>query len=185
MISFRYAITTDAEALLTVRRAAVLNSGEDHYTPEELEAWAPDVNNESIEAEAEALKNPDRITIVAVDNCAGQDYSLNSEGIDLCVNSAESTGPSVIIGLCTIGIEEGLLKQCYVLPEYRGEGVAAGLVRQAEITASDRGLKSLKLSSSLIALGFYKKMGYTAQESYHYDLGNGLTMECVMMSKEI
>ena len=178
MISFRYAIPSDAGMLLKTRREAVLNSGGGHYSQKQLEAWAPAVDEAAIEAESKAIDNRDRITIIAEADNNASNNSLNLE-ID------GSACRRKIIGLCTIGISEGLLKQCYILPEYRGKGIAAELVRKAEEIAGKKGIGMLKLSSSLIALGFYKKLGYTEDERYFYDLGKGLSMECVMMSKEL
>jgi len=94
---------------------------------------------------------------------------------------AEAEGK--IIGICTVGISEGLLKQCYVLPEYNGLGIARELVKRIEAISQENGLKSLQLSSSLIALEFYKKQGYSELNSYDYELENGLKMPCVMMEK--
>ena len=161
MINYRIATGCDAENLLRTRHDAVVNHKTDQYSNDLLNAWAPQVNEESIRTEAEALKNPDRITIAAEDKDA----------------------QSKMVGLCTIGISEGLLKQCYVLPEYNGKGIARELVRQAENMAREKGLKSLKLSSSLIALNFYKKQGYKELNSYNYELDNGLQMPCIMMEK--
>jgi len=163
MINYRLATDSDAENLLKTRRNAVVNHKTNQYSDIILNAWAPKINEETIGKEAEALKNPDRITIVAEDDDA----------------------QSAMVGLCTIGISEGLLKQCYVLPEYNGRGIARELVNQVEKTAREKGLKSLKLSSSLIALNFYKKMGYKELNSYNYELENELQMPCVMMEKEM
>ena len=163
MINYRQATSSDAENLLKTRHDAVVNHKTDQYTAGLLNAWAPKVNEESIRMEAEALKNPDRMTLIAEDEDA----------------------QSKPVGLCTIGFSEGLLKQCYVLPEYNGKGIARELVRQVETTAKEKGLKSLKLSSSLIALNFYKKQGYKELNSYNYELDNGLQMPCIMMEKEL
>ena len=163
MISFRTAAGSDAESLLKTRRNAVVNYKTEQYSDVLLNAWAPKINEETICKEAEALKNPDRITIVAEDEEA----------------------QSKLVGLCTIGISEGLLKQCYVLPEYSHRGIARELVNQVEKIAKEKGLKSLKLSSTLIALNFYKKQGYKELNAYNYELENGLQMPCIMMEKEL
>ena len=186
MISIRYAIAADAKILLTIRRAAVLSCGNEHYSPEQLMAWAPIVNEATIKTEAEALNNRDRVTIIAVIDGSELDYSLNLANDTLSVEkTAQRSVTSKIVGLCTIGLSEALLKQCYVLPQYRGMGIAKGLVRTVESIAQSEGISSLKLSSSLIALNFYEKLGYRAIERYHYDLEGGLVMECVMMYKNI
>ena len=159
-ITYRTAQSRDAQALLQTRRSAVLCNHTDKYPRAILEAWAPVVDAATIHTESEALKDADRITLLA-----------QSE--------------QKIVGFCTLGLSEGLLKQCYVLPEYAGMGIARELVKQIETIAQDRGKKSLQLSSSLIALDFYKKQGYLERNHYYYDLGNGLQMLCVMMEKRL
>ena len=158
MITYRIALSHDAQALLQTRRHAVLSNRVKVYSRPVLEAWAPKVDAASIERESQALIDPDRITLVA-----------------------EIGGK--MIGLCTIGICEGLLKQCYVLPKYRGLGVARELVARIESIAQQKGLASLQLSSSLIALDFYKKQGYHTRNRYEYPLEDGLFISCVMMEK--
>lgn len=158
MVSYRIAVSSDAETLLRTRRSAVLFNSAEKYSRAILEAWSPKIDAETIQNETEAIKNPDRITLVA-----------------------ETEGN--VVGLCTIGISEGLLKQCYVLTEYNGMGIARELVKRIEIIAKEKGLMSLRLSSSLIALDFYKKQGYHELNSYNYELGNSLQMPCVMMEK--
>ena len=156
--SYRIATCADAEQLLRTRQQAVLTDTSGLYADALLRSWAPVITKETIAAEAAALENADRVTIVAEERAQ-------------------------IIGLCTLGISEALLKQCYVLPEYHGRGIARELVRQIETIAKNRGIVSLQLSSSLLALNFYKKQGYNQLNSYDYDLGNGLQMPCVMMEK--
>ena len=157
-ITYRSAQSPDAEALLQTRRSVVLCSNTEKYPRVILEAWAPLINPVTIQKEAEALKDSDRITIVAQ---SGQQ----------------------IVGLCTLGVSEGLLKQCYVLSEFAGMGIATKLVQQIETIAKNRGIQLLKLSSSLIALDFYRKQGYTELNRYYYELDHGLQMLCVMMEK--
>jgi N-acetylglutamate synthase-like GNAT family acetyltransferase len=160
MLSYRIAVSSDAEALLQTRRSTVVNNMAGKYPRVVLEAWAPIIDSETIAKETEAIKKSERISLIA-----------------------ESDGK--MVGLCTINTAEGLLQQCYVLPEYTGRGIAAELVKRIEIIAQEKGLSSLRLSSSLIALNFYKKQGYHELNSYDYDLGNGLQMQCVMMEKEL
>ena len=160
MITYRKAFSVDAQALLQTRRDAVLCRPTEKYSRTILEAWAPVIDQATICLETEKLADPDRITIVAEDQ-------------------------GKVVGLCTLGVSEGLLKQCYVLPEYGGMGIARELVKQIEIIAKELGLKSLTLSSSLLAFDFYKKQGYVELNHYHYELNNGLQMPCVMMEKNL
>ena len=160
MITYRKALPSDALALLETRRNAVLRSATQAYPRPVLEAWAPAINDETIRQEAERLSCQDRVTIVA-----------------------EADGN--MVGLGTVNITEGLLQQCYVLPEFRRLGIARELVKQIETIAKEHGLQLLKLSSSLVAMEFYRGEGYAQLNSYHYDLGNGLEMLCVMMEKKL
>jgi len=66
---------------------------------------------------------------------------------------------------------------------YNGRGIARELVERVENMAKEKGLQSLKLSSSLIALNFYKKQGYKELNSYNYELESGMQMPCIMMEK--
>ncbi|MCL1974144.1 MAG: GNAT family N-acetyltransferase [Bacteroidetes bacterium] len=158
MITYRTALSRDAQALLQTRRQAALCNHSEVYSRAVLEAWAPKVDAKTICTESQALNDPDRITLVA-----------------------ETDGK--MVGLCTIGVSESLLKQCYVLPEYRGMGIARELVARIESIAKEKGLSSLTLSSSLIALDFYKKQGYHTLHAYEYPLEQGLFISCVMMEK--
>jgi GNAT superfamily N-acetyltransferase len=168
MITYRTANLTDAEQLLRTRRTTVVNNRAGIYSDEILHAWAPEITEERIAAEAKALENPNRVTVLAEDVICEQD---NPHTI------------SQIIALCTVDVSKGLLQQCYVLPQYNGLGIAGELVKRVETIAKEYGLRSLQLSSSLIALEFYTKQGYTKLNSYLYDLDNGLHMPCVMMEK--
>ena len=158
MIQYRIAQPSDALALLQTRRKTVLDNQLGLYPPAVLQAWAPQITTETIGAEVAALQGDDRLSIVA-----------------------EEEGR--MLGFCSLGLSEGLLKQCYVLSECQGQGLAKHLVKMAEEEAVARGITCLRLSASLIALGFYERMGYQKMYDYLYELGPGLSMPCVMMEK--
>jgi Acetyltransferases len=160
MIQYRIALFSDAPTLLQTRRQAVMGNHLGLYSEEVLQAWAPQLNPESIAAEEALLQGGDRLTIVAED--AGS-----------------------MVGLCSLGLSEGLIKQCYVLSEHQGQGIAKRLMEMAEAEAAARGISCLRLSASLIALGFYEKMDYRKMYDYLYELGPGLFMPCVMMEKAL
>jgi len=186
MMFYRYATTADAEVLLKIRRAAVLGCGNEHYSTEQLMAWAPKIDVATIKVETEQLNSRDRVTIIAAFDSNDPNYSLNLANDNFFNEKTTQRDLALaLVGLCTIGLSEGLLKQCYILPQYRGMGIAKEMVRAVEDIAREKGLNILKLSSSLIAFRFYEKMGYRTLERYDYDLGNGLVMKCVMMYKNI
>ena len=160
MIQYRIAQPTDALALLQTRRKAVLSNHSGLYPEAVLQAWAPQITAETVAAETAALQGADRLSLVAEDG-------------------------GLMLGFCSLGLLEGLLKQCYVLSEHQGRGIAKCLVEMAEAEAKARGIERLRLSSSLIALGFYERMAYQKMYDYLYELGPELSMPCVMMEKEL
>ena len=160
MIQYRIALVSDAPSLLQTRRQAVLGNHLGLYSEEVLQAWAPQISTESIVAEQALLQGGDRLTIVAED--AGN-----------------------MVGLCSLGLSEGLIKQCYVLSNCQGRGIAKRLMEMAEAEAAAKGIPCLRLSASLIALGFYERIGYRKMYDYLYELGPGLSMPCVMMEKDL
>lgn len=160
IIHCRIAVGNDSENLLRVRRESVLTSGRGIYPEDVLQSWAPVVDEDSIREQRLLLDDPDRITLIALIQ-------------------------EKIAGLTTLGISEALVKQCYVLPEFQGKGIAALLMRKIEEIALENGIKTLKLSSSLIALPFYEKNGYKKLNEYEYTLFNNLKMKCFMMEKII
>lgn len=160
MISYRKAIVDDAESLLNVRYISAMAIGEGFYDQEIIENWAPKVDAKSIIQEKINLSEPDRHTIIAHDN-------------------------EEIIGLCTLDTKEALIKQCYILPTYRKQGIAAQLMNKAEQIAKEKNIKNLKLSSTLMAKQFYNTIGYHDLYEYDYELPNRLTMKCIIMEKQI
>ncbi|WP_028647775.1 GNAT family N-acetyltransferase [Nocardiopsis sp. CNT312] len=65
----------------------------------------------------------------------------------------------------------GLLGRMAVLPERRGGGIGAALVRAVEERARERGLTSVELHAQTHALGFYERLGYTAHGEEFLDAG--------------
>lgn len=160
MISFRKAVVDDAESLLSVRHRSAMAIGEGFYDPVVIEAWAPKVDSESVAKERVNLVEPCRHTIIA-----------------------QKDGE--IIGLCTLDTREALIKQCYVLPDYRNLGIAAQLMNKAEQLAKDENIESLRLSSTLMAKKFYNTVGYHDLYEYDYELNDSLSMRCIIMEKKL
>jgi putative acetyltransferase len=60
----------------------------------------------------------------------------------------------------TVSLGDGRLRAMYVDPERQGSGLGRRLVEHLEAHARSLGHLELKLSSSLTARGFYRKVGY-------------------------
>ncbi|MFC3998618.1 GNAT family N-acetyltransferase [Nocardiopsis sediminis] len=65
----------------------------------------------------------------------------------------------------------GVLGRLAVLPQARGTGSGAALVRAIEERARVRGLKAMELHAQTHALAFYEKLGYQAYGDEFLDAG--------------
>ena len=75
-----------------------------------------------------------------------------------------------------------MLKRNDVLPEYRKQGLGRLVVTEAEKWARELGCKKAVLDSRDVAVGFYEKLGYTAD---HSRIVHGWTFTCVHMEKSL
>lgn len=67
-----------------------------------------------------------------------------------------------------------------VLPEYRKQGLGRLVVTEAEKWAKELGCRKAVLDSRDVAVGFYEKLGYTADYSRKVQ---GWTFNCIHMEK--
>ncbi|MFD0775408.1 GNAT family N-acetyltransferase [Streptomonospora algeriensis] len=74
-------------------------------------------------------------------------------------------------GRLVTGRERGVLGRLAVLPEARGTGTGAALVRAVEERARKLGLGEIELHAQTRALGFYERLGYTARGEEFLDAG--------------
>ncbi|MGH3343134.1 MAG: GNAT family N-acetyltransferase [Carbonactinosporaceae bacterium] len=65
----------------------------------------------------------------------------------------------------------GVLGRLAVLPQERGAGLGAEIVRTLEYVAWLKGLVSVALSAQTHAMGFYERFGYTAYGTEFDDAG--------------
>jgi GNAT superfamily N-acetyltransferase len=65
--------------------------------------------------------------------------------------------------LCgTAGLNGDAVKGVFVAPDMHGRGVGGALLREIERLANRRNLDELRLQSSITAVGFYQRHGFTA-----------------------
>ncbi|MDT0330449.1 GNAT family N-acetyltransferase [Nocardiopsis lambiniae] len=79
--------------------------------------------------------------------------------------------PAGTVRLVDQGDGTGLLGRMAVLPERRGAGLGAALVRAVEDRARARGLRAVELHAQTHALGFYERLGYAAHGEEFLDAG--------------
>lgn len=81
-------------------------------------------------------------------------------------------------GLRTLDERHGEIKRMYVVPERRGTGAAAAILRHLEIEARSRGWDRLVLETGdeqPDAMRFYEREGYTAIPNFGYYVGSELS----------
>lgn len=69
-----------------------------------------------------------------------------------------------------------------VLPEYRGKGLGARVMREAEQWARELGFEGADIDSRINAVGFYEKLGYTVVDDTVRKSG---TFDCIHMQKPL
>lgn len=79
-----------------------------------------------------------------------------------------------------IDAESVMLGRVVVLPEYRNRGLGSLVIKEAEIWSSELGYKKSVLESRDVAVGFYEKLGYTADFNR---MIKGETFTCIHMEK--
>jgi putative acetyltransferase len=86
-----------------------------------------------------------------------------------------------IAGFAEFAPSRGEVVAIYVHPQHARQGVGTRLFREVERLASDKGVSSLHLSSSLSAVQFYERFGFVAGAAGFHRLGNGTEIPCVPM----
>lgn len=68
--------------------------------------------------------------------------------------------------------DTGKIGRVCVLQDYRGQGIGVALIQSAlEVLRAQPGVMRAKLGSQTHAIGFYEKLGFTAQGSEYLDAG--------------
>ncbi len=75
-----------------------------------------------------------------------------------------------------------VLGRVVVLPEYRGRGLGARVVAEAEKWMGVLGYQHVRIESRLEAVGFYERLGYSLADGTRRMSG---CFECVEMRKEL
>lgn len=65
----------------------------------------------------------------------------------------------------------GKVGRVAVLPEFRGQGIGEALMAEAHALAAELGLPELVLDAQVQVIGFYEKLGYTAEGPEFLDAG--------------
>ncbi|BAJ03038.1 acetyltransferase, GNAT family [Shewanella violacea DSS12] len=123
----------------------------------------------------------------------GAILAIETAGAPIGEQAAEDLGKSVsaiqgetqesIHGFGFIDATQCRLEAVFVSPEAVGMGIGELLTTELEIQAKKAGVKTLSLSSSLNAVGFYKKLGFIAGDETRWRHPAGIELMCIPMCK--
>ncbi|QSX40103.1 GNAT family N-acetyltransferase [Shewanella cyperi] len=80
---------------------------------------------------------------------------------------------------------EGQLEAVFVAPSEMGRGTGRALVTFAEALARNKGLKRLRLESTLNAIDFYRRCGFGEERMASYQSPRGISLDCCIMYKNL
>jgi putative acetyltransferase len=86
-----------------------------------------------------------------------------------------------IVGFSVLFGDE--VKAVYVHPDHVGCGVGRRLLEAVEAEARSRGIRELKLTSTLTSLEFYESCGYTKGDLHQHPVTGGVLLPCVHFTK--
>ena len=153
--SIRRATSADSEAIMRVHLASIHTLCAADYTPAQIVAWTARFK---VEGYARAMDKGMEVMFVA---------DMNGE----------------TVGFSSLGGHE--VRAVYVDPQLTRRGIASALLTEVEGEARDRGIATIRLDSSLTAYLFYRAKGYAESGRGTHDLGNGVSIPCVHMHKEL
>jgi len=126
----RAARTGDLPALMALFRETVHAVGAGHYTPQELDAWAPRV----VHPETWQERLARNMALVAEE-------------------------PGVLVGFAELS-PDGAVDMLYVHKDHQGCGIASTLLAELEAGARAKGLARLTTNASRVAKPFFLRRGY-------------------------
>ncbi len=155
VLAIRRAKKSDKESIWRVHTSAIREVCRQQYTEEKGEGWS-------------SFQKPNS-------------YKEVIETRELFV--AEEDG--AIVGFGQLDLEKREVEAVYVSPENLGCGIGYHLLQTLEQKATAHGLSKLQLSSTLNAVGFYERAGFSRLGDSKHLLANGMELPCVLMEKAL
>ena len=153
--AIRRAGPRDAASICEVHRESVLGLCTGHYDRGELVLWAESATPGLV---GEAL-----------------------EGNAVAAFVAETGGR--VVGFSAAMSD--LIRGVYVHPDFVRRGLGGALLKAAEENAAAEGVGFLRLYATLNSAVFYEKQGYRAVRKSEYPLTSNLSLDCLVMEKDL
>lgn len=175
MIEIREATAHDVSAIWKIRVEAILQGCSSHYTRHEVDAWANSPMPEQFE---QVLLSLGAIVAAKLSD-------ITEEGLKATSLPEKKRESERLLGFGFIDIEQSRLEAAFVSPSAVGMGIGALLTRALIDKAKKAGVQTLSLSSSLNAVGFYKKLGFKAIKETSWTHPHAGKLACVKMDKAL
>ncbi len=153
----RKAELKDAAGIEKIKRDTIRLVNSKDYSADKIRAW---MDADSIDKVKEKIVDKTKVTFVAVDR-------------------------GVILGIASFSLKDGELGFLYVKHDIHKKGVGTKLMQYAERCAKEKGLKKLKLGSTITAVDFYSNLGYKTINKNHCIVVQGMKLPCILMSKRL
>jgi N-acetylglutamate synthase-like GNAT family acetyltransferase len=82
-------------------------------------------------------------------------------------------------------LEAARIRAFFVNPAWARRGIGRAILERCETEARASGFQSLALMSTLPGLKLYRALGYTGSERVTYELGDGISIDFVPMTKSL
>lgn len=163
-MNVRDAERNDAEAVLSVHRAAIAERGPRGYDDEVVEAW--------------------------YDGRSVDDYRFGSLDEFLVAETAEDgvVGFGAAVPACRDHLAaavDGEVTAVYVDPAFAGEGVGSTLLDALHDRLRARSVGTVAVWASLNAVGFYERRGYERVTTHRHEFADGVEGDVVELRRSL
>jgi GNAT superfamily N-acetyltransferase len=155
MAVIRRATPEDADVIGAVHMRAIREISASHYSQEDIAAWG-------------TSRHPE----FYLDSIRNKEFYVATED-------------DVVVGFGTFNQKSGEMEAVYVSPDRVRRGIGFKLLQVLEERASSHQVMDVYLKSSLNAIPFYERAGYTQRKAAKHRLQSGIEIPCVIMNKEL
>jgi GNAT superfamily N-acetyltransferase len=166
----------DVETIRELIAASARGLGADFYSPEQIEgalrgAWG--VDTQLVRDGTYAVVERRGVLV----GCGGWSWRRTLFGAD----AATERDPGVL----DPRTEGARIRAFFVHPSHARQGIASAILEYCEREARARGFSRFELMATLPGEQLYARHGYRAGAPVQWDLGRGLSIEFVPMSKHV
>lgn len=175
--SLRKAVAADAAVIAELIAASVKGLASEHYSDEQIELSIETVFGVDLEL------IEDRTYFVAetegrIVGCGGWSKRKTLYGASVY---SESRDP----GFLDPARDAAKIRAFFIHPDAARQGIGSAILQACENEAREHGFAKAEMMSTLPGVLLYSAQGYLGDERVQIPVGNGVSIECVFMSKDL